>query len=96
MKFDKEKWRDGDAGIYPYRDAMLNDLLSHPVKGMTYKELTELVGEPNRSDANVDSPYYDIITDYGSDIDPVYCKTLTIYLNKDSVITGYRVDEWKK
>lgn len=96
MKFDKEKWGEGDAGVYPYRDAMLKDLLSRAIKGMTYKELTELAGEPNRSDDNLDSPYYDIITDYGSDIDPVYRKTLTVFLNKDSVITSCMVREWKK
>lgn len=96
MKFDKDKWREGDAGVYPYRDAMLKDLLNYPLQGMTYKELTDLAGEPNRWESNIDSPYYDIITRYGLDIDPVYSKTLTIYLNRDSVITGYRIVEWKK
>jgi hypothetical protein len=47
-------------------------------------------------DSNIDSPYYPIITDYGSDIDPIYTKSLVLYLNKDSIITHYKVEEWKK
>jgi len=96
IKFDRVKWWDGDLEMYPYRDAMLNDLLKHNLKGMTYKELTNFVGEPNRWDSNIDSPYYPIITDYGSDIDPVYTKSLVLYLNKDSIITHYKIEEWKK
>lgn len=96
MKFDRVKWWDGDVEIYPYRDAMLNDLLKHNLKGMTYKQLTKFVGEPNRWDNNIDSPYYPIITDYGSDIAPVYTKSLVLYLNKDSIITRCKVEEWKK
>jgi hypothetical protein len=64
---------------------------------MTYRQLTKLLGEANRwEEVNIDSPYYVINTDYGNDIDPVYTKALTFYLNKDSVVTGYRVKEWKK
>ena len=37
---------------------------------------------------------YNIITDYGSDIDPVYIKNLTFYLNRDAVVAGYEVKEW--
>lgn len=96
VKFDKSKWMEGDAGIYPYRESMLNDLLAHKIKGMHYKELIKLAGEPNGVDNHIGSRCYDIVVDYGSDVDPVYTKTLTVYLNKDSVITGYKVREWKK
>lgn len=98
LKFNRTQWDDGDIEIYPYRDAMLSDLLTnYHLKGMSYKQLTKLLGEPQRwENANIDSPYYNIDTDYGQDIDPVYTKTLTIYLNKDSVVTGYKVEEWHK
>ena len=90
IKFDRTKWDDGDVEIYPYRDAMLTDLLTrYHLKGMSYKQLTQLLGEANRwENLNIDSPYYVITTDYGSDIDPVYTKTLTLYLNKDSIVTS--------
>lgn len=93
LKFNRAQWDDGDIEIYPYRDAMLNDLLTtYQLKGMSYKQLTKLLGEPQRwENLNIDSPYYNIITDYGDDIDPVYTKTLIIYLNKDSIITNYKV-----
>src|ERR1700761_2676227 len=98
IKFNRAQWDDGDIEIYPYRDAMLNDLLTnYHLKGMRYKDMTKLLGEPNRwENVNIDSPYYTINTDYGHDIDPVYTKALTIYLNKDSIITTYKIKEWRK
>jgi len=98
IKFNRTQWDDGDIETYPYRDAMLNDLLAnYHLKGITYHQLTKLLGEPGRwENVNIDSPYYVINTDYGHDIDPVYTKTLTIYLDKDSVVTNYEVKEWKK
>jgi hypothetical protein len=98
IKFNRAQWNDGDIEIYPYRDAMLNDLFTnYHLKGMSYRQLTKLLGEPSRwENVNIDSPYYVINTDYGNDIDPVYTKTLTIYLDKDSVVASYKVKEWKK
>lgn len=98
IKFNRTQWDDGDIEIYPYRDAMLNNLLkNYHLKGMSYRQLTKLLGEPNRwENVNIDSPYYVINTDYGNDIDPVYTKTLTVFLNKDSVVADYKVKEWKK
>lgn len=98
IKFNRTQWDDGDVEIYPYSDAMLNDLLAnYHLKGMSYKQLTKLLGEPQRWDNdNIDSSYYNINTDYGQDIDPVYTKTLTVYLNKDSLVTGYKIKEWHK
>jgi len=97
QRFDKLKWNTFDSMFYPYRDAMLDDLLKHhSLKGLTYKELTTQIGEPVRSRDDKDNPYYQIVTDYGSDIDPVYTKILTIHLSKDSIVTGYKVEEWKK
>src|SRR4051812_23553358 len=71
IKFNRAQWNDGDIEIYPYRDAMLNDLFTnHHLKGMSYRQLTTLLGEPNRwENVNIDSPYYVINTDYGNDID---------------------------
>lgn len=64
---------------------------------MSFTQMTKLLGEPSRCEnVNIDSPYYTINTDYGHDIDPVYTKILTVYLNKDSVITNYKVKEWRK
>jgi uncharacterized lipoprotein YehR (DUF1307 family) len=97
LKFDKALWNNKSDMEYPYRDAMLDDLLKqHHLRGLTYKELTTKIGEPVRALDNVGDAYYEIITDYGSDIDPVYTKILSIKLNKDSIVTDYKVEEWRK
>lgn len=97
LKFDKAKWDSKDDMQYPYREAMLDDLVKHhQLKGLTYKQLTRQVGEPARYDNDLNNPYYNIIIDYGWDIDPVYTKVLSIQLNSDSVVTGYKVEEWRK
>src|SRR2546430_17276038 len=97
IKFNRVQWDDGDIEIYPYRGEMLYDLLtSYHLKGLTYKQLAKLLGEPDRWEkVNIDSPYYVINTEYSNGIDPTYTKTLTFYLNKDSVVTGYKVKEWR-
>jgi hypothetical protein len=97
LKFDKAKWNDKYDLEYPYREVMLEDLVKHHhLIGLTYKQLTTQIGEPARYDSNLDNPYYNIIIDYGWDIDPVYTKVLRIQLNKDSVVAGYKVEEWRK
>ncbi len=40
--------------------------------------------------------FYDIDIDYGSDIDPVYSKTLTFQFDKDSIVKTFEVKEWNK
>lgn len=99
QKFDKAKWLEqGDLRMYTYRKTMINDLMSnHKIKGLTYKQLIDLLGDSDKyvdSDANV--LYYDVITNYGSDIDPIYSKTLKIKLDKDSTVQSFKVEEWKK
>ena len=83
---------------YPYRRAMLKDLMTnYKLKGLSYKELVDLIGEPQKNlIGDSDEIYYPVFEDYGSDIDPVHTIDLAIKLNKDSVVTDFRVDEWKK
>ncbi|HEY5406177.1 MAG TPA: hypothetical protein VIJ92_03780, partial [Ginsengibacter sp.] len=71
------------------------DLTSnYNLRGIPYKKLVYLLGVPDGSD-NVDL-FYDIVVDYGSDIDPVYTKTLVLKMNKDSIIESYKISEWRK
>lgn len=76
---------------------MLNDLIeNHKLKGMQYKNLIDLLGLPeNYSDQEENILIYNIVTDYGYDIDPVYIKNLEIKLAKDSIVEGYKVVEIK-
>jgi hypothetical protein len=99
MKFDKEKWDDQpNLGFTPpYRKKMLKDLTSnHKLVGLKYSEIISLLGAPNFHDSASASFGYDIVIDYGSDIDPVYTKTLEFIFSKDSTITSFKIDEWKK
>ncbi len=82
---------------YPHRDLMIDDLINNrQIKGLKYQELVKLLGEPQRnwqSDSN--QYYYQIVEDYGMDIDPVYTKNLMIRL-RDSVVCEIKLQEWKK
>jgi len=97
-EFDKSKWlMKDDVNSYPYREAMLNDLISnYKLKGLSYKQLTDIIGVPAPGDISDYKLYYPISEEYGMDIDPVYAKTLVIEFSKDSIVTGYRIDEYKK
>ena len=99
QKFDKTKWEEqGDLRTYPNRKSMLNDLTkNYKLTGLSYRQLINLLSEPdNYSDNEKDVVYYEIETDYGSDIDPVYTKTLQMKLTKDSIVKSFTINEWKK
>jgi hypothetical protein len=96
-KFNKQQWDEHPDLAFspPFRNGMLTDLTTnHPLVGLHYSELIKLLGKPNFSDRT--SMSYTIITDYGSDIDPVYVKNLSFQFSADSVITSFVIDEWKK
>ena len=98
-KFDKVKWQEqGDLRMYTHRKSMLNDLIkNYKLIGLSYKQLINLIGEPeNYSDKEKDKVYYEIETDYGTDIDPIYTKSLQIKLTKDSIVESFTIKEWKK
>src|SRR4051812_17804874 len=93
-KFDKAKWQEqGDLRIYTHRKSMLNDLTkNHKLTGLSYRQLINLIGEPeNHNDKEKDIVYYEIETDYGNDVDPVYIKTLQLKLTKDSTIESFTI-----
>lgn len=97
IKFDKAKWDEYPDLAFspPYRNKMLADLTTHhKLTGLHYSELIDLLGKPNFKDSSFIG--YTILVDYGSDIDPVYTKKLDFNFSKDSVITSFRIGEWKK
>lgn len=96
-KFDTEKWLVKVDMDYPHRDLMIEDLINNrQIKGLKYPELVKLLGEPERNwQADSNKYYYQIVEDYGMDIDPVYTKNLMIEM-QDSVVTDFEVQEWKK
>jgi len=96
LKFNKEMWNTKDDIAYANRPAMVDDLVQHhQIKGLTYRQLIDAIGEPQQFEKDSTEVYYEIETNYGSDIDPVSGKDLIIKLNKDSIVTGYQIREWK-
>ena len=98
QKFDKTKWAEvADLMTFPNRKYMIDDLVqNYQLKDKTYHQLIELLGPPQLKLDSTLRVYYEIDVDYGSDIDPVYTKTLSIEFDKDTVVKNYEVQEWKK
>ena len=83
--------------MYANREHMVRDLMeNHLQKGMTFQELTTLIGPPeNYSNMDINTVGYEIMVDYGWDIDPVEGKTLYIELSKDSTVIDYSLEHWE-
>jgi hypothetical protein len=97
IKFNKTDWSKRSDGFYLNRDKMINDLiLNHELVGLNKIEVFQLLGEPeNYSDAEPNSIYYNIVTDYGFNIDPVYIKNLRIGFNKLDQVESFKIEETK-
>ena len=97
IKFHKAGWTTKVDLVYPNRERMLNDLTQNQkLKGLSYRQLISKIGEPeNNMTGDFNSIYYDIVTDYGHDIDPIYIKILEFKLDKDSIITDFKINEIK-
>ena len=97
VKFNKAEWVIvEDCNTHPNREKMLIDLTeNHKLRGLTYKQLIDKIGKPEKDESNTNSIFYEIVIDYGMDIDPVYVKNLEFEFNKDSIITGFKISEYK-
>ena len=99
IKFNKTGWlKKGDLNSFPNREKMLNDLMkNYKIKDLKYSELINLLGKPEiRTTSESISAVYNIKTEYGNDIDPVYVQELNISLNADSVTQNCTLTNWKK
>ncbi|RFM29062.1 hypothetical protein DXN05_09905 [Deminuibacter soli] len=93
-KFDKTMWQTKDDMEYPYRNKMLNDLIkNYKLAGIRYTDLINLLGKPQFKDSS--SIAYEVITRYDA-IDPNYTKRLDFTFSGDSIITSFKIAEWKK
>jgi hypothetical protein len=96
IKFDKIAWNKKDDFLpCPCRKQMIEDLTkNYKLIGIKSDTLKDILGEPDGEDSI--SLFYDLIVNYGIDIDPVYTKTLIFYFNKDSIINKFELHEWEK
>ena len=98
VKFNKKQWTIMGDIEYPYRDIMLKDLVkNHKLLGITYKQLIDSLGSPNDYDNRDDTVRYDIVVEWGWGFSatPVGGKILNLNLSSDSVVTSYKISEWK-
>jgi len=97
MTFDKEKWNEQKDPAFPsvYRKRMVDDLTAHyQLRGIKYSQLVQMLGNPDDQDSATLT--YKIVEDYGKDIDPVYTRNLEFTYSKDSIITSFKLQQWRK
>ncbi|MES2589417.1 MAG: hypothetical protein V4622_10585 [Bacteroidota bacterium] len=96
VEYNKELWDvKNDGFYYSNREFMLDDLINnYHLKGKHIKELNEIFN--NVVVDTFENHYrisFNIVTDYGWNIDPVYTKDLILELNKDSIVKSVEVFE---
>ena len=98
IAFDREGWNfDTDAqAIPPLREFMTKSLLHDVrIKGMTTKELIDLLGEPENS---IETPpnilRYEITCEDQYD-DILEIESLDFYFNKDSIIESWKFEKYE-
>jgi hypothetical protein len=97
VRFNKKDWLINIDGFYVNRNNMLNDLLlKYDLNNLNEKEILDLLGKPEYYDDNVEGTiYYNIVTDYGWNIDPVYVKNLVIKFNSSNKVESFKIEETK-
>ena len=74
---------------------MVDDIIQNKkFIGLNFSQILDSLGQPTLLE-NMQI-FYLVKTDYGTDIDPVYSRDLVLTINKDSVVTGVSIKEWKK
>jgi hypothetical protein len=98
LTFDSKKWKEyRDLDQYPFRELMLEDIVENKrLIGLKYQAVIDSLGpSENYTDENENELWYPVTVDYGTDIDPVYTKHLTVTLNNDSTVERVETREWK-
>lgn len=93
-KFDRNKWLQEEDGFFPYRNSMIDDLIkSYKLKGKSLKEIVSLLGQPQSPADSIFNIFYNVDVKY-SGIDPSYTKSLSLQLNKDTIVENFEVEEY--
>jgi len=91
IEFDATKWKVNRGDDYPYRDAMLKDLMNNDsIRQLKRNQLLELLGEPSRMDSNY---FFYRIEQTKMNFIPLHTKTLVILFSEDSTIKWMKIHE---
>ena len=89
--FNKEKWIIKEKEDYPYRDSMLDDLISNgKLKTLNKASVIDFLGEPNRIDNNY---LFYLIAQERIQSWPLHTKTLVIKLKDDGTVEWVKIHE---
>jgi len=95
--FEQAKWLEKKDLSYPYRDVMLDDLVkNYELTGLTYQQLTDLLGQPDSLSDRSNEVVYEIKVEYDIDVDPVYVKNLIFEFSPDSTVLGFKIEEYRR
>ena len=95
--FEKTKWLEKEDISYPYRAVMLDDLVTnYKLTGLTYQQLTDLLGQPDSLSNKLNEVVYEITVQYDIDIDSVYEKNLVFEFNPDSTVKSFKIEEYNR
>ena len=77
---------------------MLRDIVENErLIGLKYQSIIDSLGQhENWIEKNENELWYPVTVDYGTDIDPVYTKHLTLTMDNDSTVVKVEIKEWKK
>lgn len=89
MEFESTKWKEKKDRDYPYRAAMLDDLIDNDkLKKLKHNEILDLLGEPDRSDSLYLFYRVDQKRLYSW---PIHTTTLVIKLKEDNTVHWVKV-----
>jgi hypothetical protein len=95
--FEKTKWLEKENLSYPYREVMLDDLVTnYELTGLSYDQLEDMLGQPDSLGDNSNEIVYKIKVEYDFYVDPVYVKNLIFEFNPDSIVTAFRIEEYHR
>ncbi len=100
MEFESEKWKPYESGVSidKYRSKMVWDLVKNHLKtkyrhgkSSTYKEVVELIGEPESVDTINGFAKFLVEEKFEYNIDPNGYVYLELYFDKDSLLQSWTI-----
>ena len=89
--FDKTKWNTKEGKDYPYRESMIDNLISNDtIKKLNKDGILNLLGEPERIDNN---HLFYMIAQERLESWPIHTKTMVIKLKEDGTVDWVKIHE---